>query len=64
MKWKLFNYSIMRFIMAWKAKFYKIIELYYGDESGFNLVPYIPYGWQEKGNPICIVPTKSKRVKE
>lgn len=38
------------------------IKLYYTDESGFNLTPYIPYGWQEKGNPICIVPTKSKSI--
>jgi len=38
------------------------IKIYYTDESGFNLTPYIPYGWQEKGNPICIVPTKSKSV--
>lgn len=38
------------------------IRIYYGDESGFNLVPCIPYGWQEKGNPICIVPQKGKTI--
>lgn len=38
------------------------VKIYYGDESGFNLTPYIPYGWQEKGNPIRIVPTKSKTI--
>ena len=37
-------------------------KIYYGDESGFSLVPCIPYGWQEKGNPICIVPVKGKRL--
>jgi transposase len=37
-------------------------KIYYADESGFNLTPYIPYGWQEKGNPICIVPSKSKSI--
>lgn len=25
-------------------------------------MPYIPYGWQEKGNTICIIPTKSKSI--
>jgi len=38
------------------------IELYYGDASGFNLTPYIPYGWQEKGQTIRITPKKSKRL--
>lgn len=38
------------------------IKLYYTDESGFNLTPYVPYGWQEKGNPIGSVPTKSKSI--
>ncbi|MEM1326662.1 MAG: IS630 family transposase [Bacteroidota bacterium] len=38
------------------------IRIYYGDESGFNLVPCIPYGWQEKGNPICIVPKKGRTL--
>lgn len=36
--------------------------MYYGDESGFNLTPSIPYGWQKKGQPICIAPTKSKKI--
>jgi len=47
--------------LLWLEK-QNFIKLYYGDESGFNLVPNIPYGWQEKGNPICIVPTKSKTI--
>jgi hypothetical protein len=25
------------------------LDIYYADESGFNLTPYIPYGWQPKG---------------
>lgn len=25
------------------------IDLYFGDESGFSLTPYIPYGWQPIG---------------
>lgn len=47
--------------MLWLEK-QGYIKLYYGDESGFNLTPYIPYGWQEKGNQICIVPAKSKSI--
>ena len=38
------------------------IKLYYGDASGFNLTPYVPYGWQEKGQTIRITPQKSKRL--
>ena len=26
------------------------IELYFGDESGFTMQPYVPYSWQKKGN--------------
>ena len=29
-----------------------LIDLFYFDESGFSLVPYIPYAWQKKGQPI------------
>lgn len=25
------------------------IELYFGDESGFTMQPYVPYAWQKKG---------------
>lgn len=38
------------------------IELYYGDESGFCLVPSIPYGWQEKGQRQELPSTRSKRL--
>ena len=39
-----------------------IIDLRYFDESGFCLVPYIPYAWQEKGATIEIETTKSRRL--
>lgn len=29
-----------------------LIDLYYCDESGFCLTPYIPYAWQEKGQTL------------
>jgi transposase len=40
-----------------------LIELYFGDETGITLQPYIPYGWQKKGHQIQILcRTKSKRL--
>ena len=39
-----------------------IIDLYYFDESGFCLTPYIPYAWQEQDEPISIESTPSKRL--
>ncbi len=36
------------------------IELYFADESGFNLEGYVPYGWQPKGEYIEITPSKTK----
>ena len=35
------------------------IDLYFGDESGFNMEGYVPYGWQPKGEYIHITPEKS-----
>jgi hypothetical protein len=39
-----------------------IIDLCYYDESGFCLVPYIPYAWQEQGETISIESEQSKRL--
>src|SRR5256712_1117226 len=38
------------------------IDLYYFDESGFTLDPYIPYAWQEPGTIIEIPATKGTRI--
>lgn len=38
------------------------IDLRYFDESGFCLVPYVPYAWQEQGKTIEIETSKSKRL--
>src|ERR1043166_3485004 len=38
------------------------IDLYYFDESGFTLDPYIPYAWQEPGTVIEIPAQKSGRM--
>ncbi len=38
------------------------IDLYYFDESGLTLDPYIPYAWQEPGTVIEIPARKSGRM--
>ena len=38
------------------------IDLYYGDESGFTLSPYVPYAWQQQGERIEIPSTPSQRI--
>lgn len=39
-----------------------VVDLYYLDESGFSLSPYIPYGYQPKGVQ-WEYPSEKKRVK-
>ena len=40
-----------------------LIDLYFADETGVTLQPYIPYGWQKKHHPLQITcRTKSKRL--
>jgi transposase len=39
-----------------------ILDLYYFDESGFCLTPYLPYAWQEKGQTIILESARSKRL--
>jgi len=38
------------------------IALYYLDETGFCLIPYIPYGWQPIGQTLEIPSERSKRL--
>lgn len=38
------------------------IDLFFADESGFNLQAYVPYGWQPKGEYIEITPSKTPSV--
>jgi hypothetical protein len=38
------------------------IDLYYFDETGFGLDPYIPYAWQEKGETIEVESSRGKRL--
>ncbi len=38
------------------------LDLYYFDESGFYLTPYLPYAWQEKDETITLESAHSKRL--
>lgn len=38
------------------------IELRYLDETGFCLTPYVPYGWQEKGEINSLKSSRSRRL--
>ena len=40
----------------------KYIDLFFADESGFNLEAYVPYGWQPKGKYIEITPQKTTKT--
>lgn len=37
------------------------IDLFFSDESGFNLNPTVPYAWQKKGKKIRILAKKGKK---
>ncbi len=38
------------------------IDLFYADGSGFSLIPYIPYAWQEFGKTIELPSFRSKTL--
>lgn len=38
------------------------INLYYLDESGFSLIPSLPYGWQKVGEYLTIKSQRSRRL--
>ncbi|WP_255513199.1 transposase [Tychonema sp. LEGE 07203] len=40
-----------------------IIDLYYLDETGFCLIPCVPYGWQDIGEYLTIPSRRSQRMK-
>jgi transposase len=39
-----------------------LIDLYFVDESGFSLVPYVPYAWQEAGETISLPSHGGRRL--
>lgn len=38
------------------------LKIYFADESGFNLTPNIPYGWQKKNETISIPSQRSATI--
>jgi transposase len=38
------------------------IDLYYLDETGFSLIPCVPYGWQNIGEYLAIHSRRSRRL--
>jgi transposase len=38
------------------------LDLFYADQSSFSMNPNVPYGWQEKGNALKIIPTKETPI--
>lgn len=38
-----------------------LVDVYFTDEAGFSLTPYVPYGWQKIGEQVGI-PTKKKQI--
>lgn len=39
-----------------------LIDLHFFDESGFSLVPYVPYAWQKKGETIEVLSSRSQTI--
>jgi transposase len=39
-----------------------LIDLYYGDESGVNLEPCVPYGWQFRDEEVSMPTAKGKGI--
>lgn len=40
----------------------QLIDLYYGDESGINLEPNVPYGWQFSDEEVSMPTSKGKGI--
>lgn len=38
-----------------------VVDIFFADQSGFSLEPYVPYGWQPKGEQ-WIIPSRRKKV--
>lgn len=40
----------------------KFLDVVFADESGFNLVPNVPYAWQPHGEYLKIIPRRGKTL--
>ena len=54
--------KVERLKTLWSLQKNNYIDLYFSDESGFQLVPNLPYGWQPKGEYIRMLPRKGKNL--
>ena len=54
--------KIERMKVLWTLQEHKHIDLFFSDESGFQLVPNLPYGWQSKGEYVRMLPRKGKNL--
>ena len=48
--------------VLWYLQKHNHIDLFFSDESGFQLVPNLPYGWQAKGEYVRMLPRKTKNL--
>ena len=48
--------------LLWTLQEQKHIDLFFSDESGFQLVPNLPYGWQAQGTYVRMLPRKGKNL--
>ena len=46
----------------WRLAENDLIDLFFSDESGFQLVPNLPYGWQPTGEYVRMMPRKGKTM--
>lgn len=54
--------KIDRMKTLWALQKANHIDLFFTDESGFQLVPNLPYGWQPKGEYVRMLPRKGKNL--
>lgn len=54
--------KIERMKLLWTLQKENHIDLFFSDESGFQLVPNLPYGWQAKGKYVRMLPRKGKNL--
>lgn len=54
--------KVERLQLLWKLQEENHIDLFFSDESGFQLVPNLPYGWQAKGEYSRLFPRKGKKL--
>jgi len=54
--------KIARIKILWLLQENNHIDLFFSDESGFQLVPNLPYGWQFKREYVRILPRRGKNL--